>query len=89
MERPRPTALDHLIKGAHDAAAQHQNPVAMLSTALMVAATSPADPYVVIDNLLQGIVHIIAARIPLDRQREVAVETEIQLSELLAAWELK
>jgi len=89
VDESRPAALAQLIEVANEAAARHANPVVQLAAALTTAATSPADPYLLIDSLLQAIPRMIAARIPLDRQREVAGEAEIQLSRLLAAWELK
>lgn len=51
MDEPRPAALAQLIEVAREAAAQHPNPVAQLAAALTTAATSPADPYLIIDNL--------------------------------------
>ena len=89
MDEPTPTALAHLIEVANDAAAHHTNFLAALVAALTDAAASPADPYLVIDSLLQAIPQMIAARVPLDRQRDIAGEVEVRLSELLAAWELK
>ena len=89
MDNPKPTTLEHLIQAVQDAAAQHPNPLSRLTTALMDVATSPADPYLIIDSLLHGIIHITAARVPLDRQQQIAAETEVQLSKLLVAWELK
>jgi hypothetical protein len=89
MDEPRPAALAHLIEVAKDAAANHTNFLATLVAALTDAAASPADPYLVIDSLLQAIPQMIAARVPLDRQQDVAGETEVRLSKLLAAWELK
>jgi hypothetical protein len=89
VDEPRQATLEHLIDLAHEAADRRSNPLARLDAALMDAATSPADPYLIIDALLQTIPHIIAARIPLHQQGHIADEVEARLSEALGAWRLK
>ena len=89
MDEPKPAALAHLIEVANDAAANHTNFLATLIAALTDAAASPADPYLAIESLLRAIPQMIAARVPLDRQRDIAGDVEVRLSELLAAWKLK
>ncbi len=89
MDKPRPTALCRLIEVADNAAAHHANPLARFSTVLTDITASSADPYLIIESLLDGIALVIAARIPLDRQREIACQVEVRLFEVLVAWELK
>jgi hypothetical protein len=89
VDVPRSAGLERLVEIAQEAAVQHQNPVTRLNAALMDAATGPADPYLVINNLLRGVVHMIAARVPLERQKEVAGEAELALSDLFVAWALR
>jgi hypothetical protein len=89
VDEPKPAASAQRIGMANEVAAQHQNPVAQLVAALVTAATSPANPHLMIDSLLQAIPRMIAARIPLDQQSAIAGEVEARLSKLLVAWELK
>jgi len=89
VNEPRRTALKHLIDLAREAAARRSNPVARLNAALMEAATSPTNPYLILESLLQTIPHIIAARIPLHQQEHIADEVEVRLSEALGAWRIK
>jgi hypothetical protein len=55
----------------------------------MDAAASSADPYLIIDTMVQTIPRIIAARVPLHHQKHIAEEVEARLSDVLSAWELK
>jgi hypothetical protein len=89
VNEPRSTTVSHLIELARRAAAPYPNPLAKLATALMDALASPAEPYLIIDNLLQTIAQVIAARVPLERQRAIAAAVETRLTEALSAWELK
>jgi hypothetical protein len=89
VDELRPAALSHLIKVADEAAAHHRNPLTRLSTALTDVAASSADPYLIIDDLLDGVAHVIAARIPLCQQRDIACQVEIKMDEVLIGWKLK
>jgi hypothetical protein len=89
VDEPRQTTLEHLVERAHEAAVGRWSALARLDAALLDAAASSADPYLMIDAMVQTIPRIIAARVPLHHQRHIADEVEVRLSEALSAWELK
>jgi hypothetical protein len=89
MDELRPAALLHLTDAADKAAARHENPLARLSDAWMDAAASSADPYLIIDNLLNAVAHVIAARVPLSLQHDIACDVETRVAQVLEAWKLK
>lgn len=88
MDEPRAAAVSHLIELACQTAARYPNPLDKLATALKDAMVSSAEPYLIIDSLLQAVASIIAARVPLQRQRDIADKVETRLSEALSEWEL-
>ena len=67
--------LDALIRPIEARATEFPDPLAILIAMLKMVVASDADPYLLAGALVEGIAATISARIPPERQAEVAVET--------------
>jgi hypothetical protein len=66
--------LDALIRQIEARAIEFPDPLAILLAMLKMVIASDADPYLLAGALVEGIAATISARIPPERQGEVAVE---------------
>jgi hypothetical protein len=64
--------ISHLSRLAHDAAASVPDIPAEIAATIRWAAAGPADPWLLIGVLIEGIVHTTATAIPLQRRTDCA-----------------
>jgi hypothetical protein len=66
--------LETLIQKIEATAADSLDPLAIMIELMKLAVASSADPYLLAGALIEGITSTIAARIPQEKRRDVALE---------------
>jgi hypothetical protein len=89
MKRPRrngriASTVDALSAQARDAAEATPNPLTELSGLIRTTMEGDADPYVLAGVLLEGIVQVLATRIPPERRAATELATLLMLKQRLA-----
>jgi len=67
--------IDDLIRQTEQAAAGKPDQVQIVADVIQVTGDGGADPYLLIDTLIEGAVHTLGRHIPAERQTEVAAAT--------------
>jgi hypothetical protein len=68
MAQQKPSELEKLVRLAEHAGANQVDPVRALADTIKTVADGDADPYLVMGVLVEGAIHTLGSRIPIERQ---------------------